>query len=389
LKRRTTIKLLSGVLGGAVIGSFAWSGGVQAAGASNRDRAVASYNAMQKYFYKQDGSHLYLEQYPAQSGDNTYSYEWPFSQAHIATIDLSTVPGLGIGYKAAVADRSQGQEHYWNTTGTTGVAGYDSYPRPPYGNGGDKFYDDNEWVGLAKLQLFLTTGDKAALARAKDIFKLVVSGWDTDTSHPAPGGVFWTQATWSHDRNTVSNMPGAEMGLRLYQITRDKSYLDWASKMYEWTNKYLLAPNGLYWDHIDLSGNIEKTQWSYNQGVPVGVNTLFYQITRDKTYLQRAENIAKAALDFYNTDNRLYSQPAFFNSIFFKNLLLLQSVNHNQSYTQAMQAYADKVWSTYRDAATGLFRFDSSKPTQLLEQAAMVQIYSVLSWSPASYGFLY
>src|SRR5690242_19065190 len=182
---------------------------------------------MQKYFYKQDGSHLYLEQYPAQSGDNTYSYEWPFSQAHIATIDLSTVPGLGAGYKAAVADRSVGQEHYWNTTGTTGVAGYDSYPRPPYGNGGDKFYDDNEWVGLAKLQLFLTTGYKAALARAEDIFQLVVSGWDTDTSHPAPGGVFWTQATWSHDRNTVSNMPGAEMGLRLYQITRDKSYLDW------------------------------------------------------------------------------------------------------------------------------------------------------------------
>ena len=56
------------------------------------------------------------------------------------------------------------------------------------GNGGDKFYDDNEWVGLAKLQLYLTSGDKAALERAKAIFKLVVSGWDTDASHPAPGG---------------------------------------------------------------------------------------------------------------------------------------------------------------------------------------------------------
>ena len=105
MKRRTTIKLLGGVLGGAVIGSFAWSEGVQAAGANNRDRAVASYNAMQKYFYKQDGSHLYLEQYPAQSGDNTYSYEWPFSQAHIATIDLSTVPGLGLALLVAPGAR--------------------------------------------------------------------------------------------------------------------------------------------------------------------------------------------------------------------------------------------------------------------------------------------
>lgn len=391
MKRRTTIKLLGGVFGGAVIGSFGWSGETEAAGGnSNVDRAVASYAAMQKYFYKQDGSHLYLEQYPAQSGDNPYSYEWPFSQAHVATIDLSAIPGkVGDSYKAAVADRALGQERYWNTTGATGLPGYDSYARPPYGNGGDKFYDDNEWVGLAKLQLYLLNGDRAALERAKAIFKLVVSGWDTDASHPAPGGVFWTQASWSHDRNTVSNMPGAEVGLRLYQITRDRYYLDWASKMYEWTNAHLLAPNGLYWDHIDLAGNIEKTQWSYNQGVPVGVNVLFYQITGDKTYLQRAESIASAALDFYNTDNRLYTQPSYFNSIFFKNLLLLQSVNHNQRYVQAMQAYADKVWTSYRDATTGLFRFDTSKPTQLLEQVAMVQIYAVLSWPPARYSMLY
>jgi uncharacterized protein YyaL (SSP411 family) len=370
------------------MGSFGWPG---KAGAmvhdSNRARAIASYNAMQKYFYKQDGSHLYLEQYPAQSGDNLYSYEWPFSQAHVATIDL--FGAVGPAYASAIVDRSLGQEHYWNTTGTTGLPGYDSYVRPPYGNGGDKFYDDNEWVGLAKLQLYLMTGDRSSLERAKEIFKLVVSGWDTDASHADPGGVFWTQATWSHDRNTVSNMPGAEIGLRLYRITGDRSYLDWASKMYQWTNTYLLAPNGLYWDHVDLAGNIEKTQWSYNQGVPVGVNTLFYQITGDRIYLQRAENIASAALAFYGTNNSLYSQPSYFNSIFFKNLLLLSSVNHNQSYVQAMQAYADKVWDTYRDATTGLFRFDTTKPTQLLEQAAMVQIYAVLSWPPFSYGILY
>lgn len=392
MKRRTTIKLLlGGVLGGALVGSFDWEQAMAMGIGDNRQRAIASYAAMQKYFYKQDGSHLYLEQYPVQANDNSYSYEWPFSQARIATIDLSYTPSeAGHDFEAAVADRSLGQERYWNTTGATGVAGYDSYPRPPYGNGGDKFYDDNEWVGLANLQLYLMTGDGVALERAKDIFKLVVSGWDTNASHPDSGGVFWTQASWSHDRNTVSNMPGAQMGLRLYQITHDSYYLDWARKMYEWTNAHLLAPNGLYWDHVDLAGNIEKTQWSYNQGVPVGVNALFYKVTGDETYLRAAEDIASAALDFYGTNNRLYGQPAFFNSIFFKNLLLLQSVNHNPSYVQAMQAYADKVWDSYRDEATGLFRFNASQPTtQLLEQAAMTQIYAVLSWPAARYQVLY
>jgi predicted alpha-1,6-mannanase (GH76 family) len=107
---------------------------------------------------------------------------------------------------------------------------------PPYGNGGDFFYDDNEWVGLFDVQRFLMTGDRTALTRAEQIFELVKSGWDTDASHAAPGGVFWTQATWSHDRNTVSNMPGAELGLRLYQLTRQPSYLDWSRRMYDWTN---------------------------------------------------------------------------------------------------------------------------------------------------------
>ena len=31
-----------------------------------------------------DGSGLYREQYPVEAGDNAYSYEWPFSQVHIA-----------------------------------------------------------------------------------------------------------------------------------------------------------------------------------------------------------------------------------------------------------------------------------------------------------------
>jgi uncharacterized protein YyaL (SSP411 family) len=386
MKRRAMI----GLLGGAILGVAGAPIITAYAQENNFSRASASYNALQKYFYETDGSALYHEQYPIARGDNPYSYEWSFSQAHVATIDLANLPGnSGRLYQDALKDRWQGQEHYWNVTGTTGLPGYDSYPRPPYGNGGDKFYDDNAWVGLAAIQLYKTTGEQIALERAKQIFSLAVSGWDTDPTHAAPGGVFWTQATWSTDRNTVSNMPNAELGLRLYQLTGTQYYFDWAQKMYNWTNTYLLAPNGLYWDHLDLAGTVEQTQWSYNQGVPVGVNVLFYEVTGDSIYLQRAQNIANAALNYYGTANRLYQQPAYFNSIFFKNLLLLQSVNHNQRYVKAMQDYADQVWNTYRDSTTGLFHFNGSSATQLLEQAAMTQIYAVLSWSPSQYHVLY
>ncbi|PLT29809.1 hypothetical protein CUU66_10925 [Peribacillus deserti] len=58
----------------------------------------------------------------------------------------------------------------------------------------------------------------------------------------------------------------------------------------------MLAPNGLYWDHVDLNGNTEKTQWTYNQSMMIGANVLFYQTTGDKKYLDRAETLAEKSI---------------------------------------------------------------------------------------------
>jgi len=348
----------------------------------NLGRAVASYNAMQEYFY-QEGEDLYLEEYPHQGG-NAYSYVWPFSQAMAGTIDLYGVKSKQ--FEGDVQDRIQGVEKYWNSTTTP--PGYDSYVRPPLGHGGDKFYDDNLWIGLEFVQLYRMNGDQQALSRAKQIFDLNVYGWDDDPTHPCPGGVFWTQAPWSQDRNVVSNGPGAELGFHLYELTADPYYLEWGTKMYEWVYECLLAPNGLFWDNIKLSGDIDKTQWSYNQGSMLGANALLYRITGERRYLSEAQRIADTALDYYKTDGRLYRQDPPFNAIFFKNLLLLDGVSHDPRYRAAMQEYADTVWSRYRDPETGLFRFDGDRPVKLLFHSAMVQIYASLAWDPSQYDKL-
>jgi hypothetical protein len=122
-------------------------------------------------------------------------------------------PGVGHSYLEAVHDRLDGLRRYWD--GRSQPPGYDSYVRFRLGGGGDKFYDDNEWVGLELLRIHHLIGNPDVFNRARQVFDLVVSGWDDDSSHPAPGGIFWTQAPWSQDRNTVSNAPGAELGLRL------------------------------------------------------------------------------------------------------------------------------------------------------------------------------
>lgn len=340
----------------------------------NVERAVASYQAMQKYYYQPQSS-LYSNTYPPRG--NQYSYNWEFGQALSATIDMSTLPKVGGQYVGAVQSRLNGLRAYWDSQSTP--PGYDSYVLSPYGNGGDKFYDDNDWIGLDLMHLYELNKNPALLKRAEQIFALEEHGWDTNPSHPDPGGVYWTQASWSQDRNTVSNAPAAELGLYLYQVTGDESYFDWAKKMYDWVNTYMLAPNGLYYDHVDLQGNLNKVEWSYNQGTMIGASVLFYEITGQRSYLTRAENIAKASLNYYETNNRLYQQDPIFNAIYFENLLVLQAVHHDPKYRQAMQAYADNVWQNDRDTATNIFTFGSTSPVDLLNQAAMVQIYATLA----------
>jgi hypothetical protein len=288
-----------------------------------------------------------------------------------------------------LADHVRGQQRYWSDAGSTGLPGFASAPLPPYGTGGDFFYDDNEWVGLKDVQQWRMFRDRSALREAEKLFDLVVSGWDTDPDHAAPGGVFWTQAPWSSDRNTVSNMPGAELGLRLHQITGRRYHREWALRMYAWTNRHLQREDGLYHDHLDLEGAVEKTIWSYNQGVPVGVNVALHEVTGERRYLTEAVRIARAAQAYYAVDDRLDEQPAFFNSIYFKNLLRLGAATRTSRYRDEMAAYAERMWTTRRDPATGLFGGADGERAEMIQQAAMVQVFAVLAWAPGHHRRLY
>ncbi|HEY8300990.1 MAG TPA: glycoside hydrolase family 76 protein [Jatrophihabitans sp.] len=386
--RRRLRMLAATLVAPALAGALAVSPAAASATGSWRQRAEATDRALQQYFAAADGSGLYREEYPHESTDNTYSYEWPFSQEHVATLDLAAMAGSP-DHRGALADRDAAQQHYWEDTSTTGLPGFASGAEPPYANGGDLFYDDNEWVGLEDVQHYAFFHDAASLAEARRIFALVRSGWDTDPSHADPGGTFWTQAPWSSDRNTVSNMPGAELGLRLFQLTGDRSYLLWSLRMYRWTNTYLQRPDGLYWDHVDLQGNVEKTIWSYNQGVPIGVDVLLFRITHQRSYLAEAERIAQASRAYFGTAG-LDKQPPYFNSIYFKNLLLLQSVDH-VNHRRQLAAYAERMWQTHRDPNTGLFHFAAAGDphVQMIEQAAMTQIFAVLAWPPSDFTRLY
>jgi DUF1680 family protein len=249
-------------------------------------------------------------------------------------------------------------------------------------NGGDKYYDDNAWIGLDLMQAYSQTGNQSYLARAEQLFGFLEQG-------KAPGGgIYWVENAKNPTRNTCANGPAMEMALRLYQATKNPRYLDFAKQTDAFLEKTLRQPNGLYADNIDGNGKVSEAIYSYNQGTPIGADVLFFRTTGDRSYLDRATQTANAALDELGQDDRLWKQSPAFNAIFFRNLMALDQVAPNPRYRQALEAYTNRLWTDARDPKTGLFTQGGvgayGEPGNALDTGGIAQLYALLAMKPAA-----
>jgi hypothetical protein len=349
-------------------------------------RSTASWQALQQYLAV---GNLYQENYPKQTGDNPYSYLWALREATTAAVSLNGAAGNTTVRRSDLLTRFKAFDLYFQQS----PVGYQSYVAPPLGTGGDLFYDDNAIVGLEYVRGFYATGDRSYLQHAADAFSADTRGWDTDASHPCPGGEKWVETAGNTIRGANVTGLAAELAAHLYLLTHDQQYLGWAGRLFAWNQRCLQQSPGLYWNDMAYDGTVNQTLWTYNSGAMIGAATLLYRATGDRAYLRDAVAEARGALDYWTAEDRLYQQPAIFNSYLFNNLLLLDSQAPNVRYRSVIQQYADRVWSANRDATTGLFHFqasgggapDPNVPAQTLEQSAMVQTLSALAWSPRDY----
>ena len=368
-------------------------------------RAARAYTAMQDGFrmpeglYRRDGV-LHLP--------GTAAHLWPFSRAVVATLDLAgiedgLIDDLRFDADAAIGDRLSALERYYDREGDAGA--YSSDVRGTR-LGGDRYYDDNAWVGLALVQLERMRPGTGHLDRAEELFRFALAGWDRREDLPSPGGVFWVEqgrgaGARNHDRNTVSNAPNAELGLHLAElrgVAVESPGSIGAEHMYEWVNETLDASRagdvpgtGLFWDKLRSDNTVDDTLWSYNQGSMVGANVLLARRGGEAGagYLARAEAIARKALRHF-AGGGLERQPPAFNAIFFRNLLLLYDATPDAELRAeivgAMRAYTDWAWCDRRDRRD---RFHlSGRSVTLLDQSAMVQLLALLAWDPGAYRTL-
>jgi hypothetical protein len=340
----------------------------------NLRRAVVAYDAMLEAFYE-PGSKLFLEVL----GSEQYAFQWPFARAMTATAALARVPGAALRYRLDLLDQYEGIEWYWDPYWEPPA--YASAVLAPWGGGGDRYYDDNNWIGLALLDVYRLTGDTTALKRAREVFAFVVSGWQDNPYIPASGGVRWIDAWWNWDRNTISTAPAAMLALQLAELTTDpderREYVDWARRLYGWVQREMRDDaTGLYYDRITWAGDITRDINVDNQGAMIGAGVLFYRLTGDTRYLEEALATARAILAFHGGD-WVQGAPPKYVIVLFQGLELLSDHVRDPALVEPIQRYADQRWETQRDSRTSLFT--TTEPLMLIDQAALVEIYAMLA----------
>jgi Glycosyl hydrolase family 76 len=314
---------------------------------------------------------------------------WPYADAWSALCTLAGSPGGDAAMSflpGLVGGLSAYHRRHRSALAGHDPVGFESYPPFPHGRGGDVFYDDNAWLGLALCCHHELTASAQAATLSRRLLDFIVTGWSDDQSWADPGGIRWKVPATCVTRNTCSNAPVAELAAVIACRDHDAHALEWSQRIYAWVHRTLRGTDGLYFDRIDPDGTVHREIYSYNQGSMIGAGVLLGQATGDAAYLSNAAATASAAMSRFSVDV-LLTQDAAFNAVFFRNLFLLGHVRPNEDYRALAQQYADRMWSERRDSTSGLFSSHTGSPNTttsfLNDTAPMMEIYALLAGSSA------
>jgi predicted alpha-1,6-mannanase (GH76 family) len=219
------------------------------------------------------------------------------------------------------------------------------------------YYDDQLWWALAWLKAYDLTGEVQYLEAARGIFADTTSAWDDSC-----GGGLW----WSHARdykNAIPNQLFLTLAARLHQRTPGDggpgSYRAWAERSWAWFEASgMINDRGLVNDGLtaDCRNNGGET-WTYNQGVILGGLVDLAAITGDTALLDRAQQIADAAIVELVDAEGVLREPCEpecgkdgpqFKGIFVRNLAALHAVRPEERYAGFLRRNAEALWANSR-----------------------------------------
>lgn len=152
------------------------------------------------------------------------------------------------------------------------------------------FYDDMEWMGIATLHAYQSTGDA-------DYYNVASLLWTDIQNGFTNGAVDWNKGC-AGCKNTCSNTPAVILGARIYRYTGNAADLQRARDIFAFVKTRLVDPTtGAVWDNINLNTGAIQKDWvfSYNVGTYIGAAWELYKATNDVTYLNDAIKTAEYA----------------------------------------------------------------------------------------------
>lgn len=310
---------------------------------------------------------------------NKYSYLWPFSgviSAQVALYELDRTQQKRQHIDQYVL---QGLKHYYDKRTPPAYASYINTAEQS-----DRFYDDNIWIGIDFVDLYLLTNEEGYLDNAKEIWTFIESGTDDKLG----GGIYWCEQR-KESKNTCSNAPGSVFALKLYQATQDLRFLKHGKALYHWTKENLQdRVDHLYFDNIHLDGQVDKTKYSYNSGQMIQAAALLYSLTGEDQYLEDAKQVATASHEFFFSQGDghiplLRGDNVWFHAVMLRGFIELYHLDGDRSYLDLFKQNMEFAWAHMRDK-NGLFGSDwtlkrPSTRKWLLNQFAMVEMFARLS----------
>lgn len=325
--------------------------------------------AIQKNFYDTAAGY-FKETVTAEKDGNPYSYLWPVCAMYQAANEIEKVDrGANVLQPVLTIVR----DYYDPAPPAPGYASYIMKLK-----GGDRFYDDNQWLGITSMDAYKRLKSKKYLDIGGQIYKYMMTGYDTVIT----GGLYW-QENKKISKNTCSNGPGVILALQLYQSTKNKTYLDTALLLYHWVNDKLKAPSGLYYDNIDIKNNkIGKALFSYNTGTMLQSNVYLYECTGDKKYLKEATAIADSSLSYFYGDKK-FRDDYWFNAVLLRGYEHLLQYNKDTKYILGFKKCLDNALLNEKNKQ-GLFGKD--QPKNLVAHGGMLEILARYAFLETKYN---
>lgn len=244
----------------------------------------------------------------------------------------------------------------------------------------NEYYDDEGWWALGLIHAYDVTYNRLFLNAAVTIFEDMQTG----LGGPCNGGIYWNK-----DRsyvNAIANELYLSVAAALAnRIPGDKQYLQIAKDQWEWfKNSGMINAKNLINDGLDDScNNNNGITWSYNQGVVLGGLAELSRATGDKSYLSRATEIAKAAIQELSNEHgvlveatqceyqpgRCGQDGQQFKGIFIRNLRYLHEAAPDPQFSKFILTNADAIWENDRNEENKLGvawdgpYFDASGPS--------------------------